>query len=88
MNTTMNISAQHHAATYSSKRRAIVVLTVALAFMMDLLDATIVNVATPAIRAHLASSYADIQWVIGGYSLAFSILLVRDELLAVVERRN
>lgn len=70
------ISAQEHAASFTSKRRTIVLIVVALAFVMDLLDSTIVNIAVPSIRANLNASYSAIQWVIAGYSLAFALLLV------------
>jgi EmrB/QacA subfamily drug resistance transporter len=70
------ISAQEHAATFTSKMRTIALVIVALAFVMDLLDSTIVNIAIPAIRDNLHASFSAIQWVIAGYSLAFSLLLV------------
>jgi EmrB/QacA subfamily drug resistance transporter len=43
---------------------------------MDLLDATIVNVATPSIRADLHAGPSALQWIVGGYSLAFAVGLV------------
>jgi hypothetical protein len=39
-------------------------------------DATIVNVATPSIRAGLAASDAQLELVIGGYLLASATLLI------------
>jgi MFS family permease len=39
-------------------------------------DATIANVATPAIRTGLGASGAAVQLVIGGYLLAFAVLLI------------
>jgi EmrB/QacA subfamily drug resistance transporter len=49
---------------------------VALAFVMDLLDTTILNIAIPSIQHDLGASYAMIQWLIAGYSLAFATLLI------------
>ena len=46
------------------------------AAFMDLLDVTIVNVALPAIRADLHASPAHLEWTLGGYSLAFAVLLI------------
>lgn len=69
-------SAQDHAATFSSKKRTIAVLVVALAFVMDLLDNTIVNIAIPAIQSNLHASYASIQWLAAGYALTFALLLI------------
>ncbi len=70
------LSAQEHALTFSSKRRTIALVIVALAFVMDLLDSTIVNIAIPSIKTNLAASYSAIQWIVAGYSLAFALLLV------------
>jgi EmrB/QacA subfamily drug resistance transporter len=69
-------SALENAAGFSNKKRTIALVIVALAFVMDLLDSTIVNIAIPSIRTNLAASYSAIQWVVAGYSLAFSVLLV------------
>src|SRR5262245_52587873 len=39
-------------------------------------DATIANVATPAIRADLGGSGQAAQFVIGGYLIAYAVLLI------------
>src|SRR5476651_95888 len=70
------VSAQEHAASFSSKKRTIALVIVALAFVMDLLDSTIVNIAIPSIKANLDASYSAIQWVVAGYTLAFALLLI------------
>jgi EmrB/QacA subfamily drug resistance transporter len=69
-------SAQHHAAGFSSNQRTIALVVVALAFVMDLVDSTIVNIAIPSIQTNLGASYSAIQWLIAGYSLAFAALLI------------
>ena len=43
---------------------------------MDLLDGTIVNVAAPTIHSDLGAGTAALQWIIGGYALAFAIGLI------------
>ncbi|HTU86778.1 MAG TPA: MFS transporter [Solirubrobacteraceae bacterium] len=43
---------------------------------MDLLDGTIVNVAAPTIHADLHAGAATLEWIIGGYSLAFAAGLI------------
>jgi MFS family permease len=43
---------------------------------MTQLDVTIVNVATPAIHAHLGASGAELELVVGGYLLAYAVLLI------------
>ena len=70
------VSAQEHAASFSNRLRTIALVIVALAFVMDLLDTTIVNVAIPTIQASLHASYSAIQWIVAGYSLSFALLLV------------
>lgn len=76
MAVSQTLSAQEHAANFSSKQRTIALVIVALAFVMDLLDNTIVNIAIPSIRTNLGASYSAIQWLVAGYSLAFALLLV------------
>lgn len=51
-------------------------IVVAIAFAMELLDGTIINVAIPAIQADLGAGSAAIQWMVTGYALAFGVLLV------------
>lgn len=46
------------------------------AAFMDLLDVTIVNVALPAIRTDLHASPSHLEWILGGYTLAFAVLLI------------
>ncbi|WP_433021682.1 MFS transporter [Kribbella sp. CA-294648] len=58
------------------KWRWIVLGTVLVAEIMDLVDATIVNIAAPSIRAELGGSEAAMQWMLAGYTLAFAIGLV------------
>jgi EmrB/QacA subfamily drug resistance transporter len=43
---------------------------------MDLLDGTIVNVAAPTIHRELRASTTALQWIIGGYALAFAVGLI------------
>ncbi|HYB26119.1 MAG TPA: MFS transporter [Solirubrobacteraceae bacterium] len=43
---------------------------------MDLLDGTIVNVAAPTIHADLHAGAASLEWIIGGYALAFAAGLI------------
>ena len=46
------------------------------AAMMDLLDATVVNTAAPDIRVDLGGSFADVQWLAAGYTLAMAVMLL------------
>jgi EmrB/QacA subfamily drug resistance transporter len=76
MTTTKHVSAQAHSAMFTSKQRTIALIVVAMAFIMDLLDSTIVNVAIPTIQQNLGTSYSTIQWLIAGYTLTFALLLI------------
>ena len=69
-------SAHHHASQFTSRQRTIALIIVALAFVMDLLDTTIVNIAIPSIQSELGATYASIQWITAGYALAFATLLI------------
>lgn len=69
-------SAAHHASKFTDRQRTIAVIIVALAFIMDLLDNTIINIAIPSIQSNLGASFASIQWLSAGYALAFAVLLI------------
>lgn len=56
--------------------RWVVLATVLVAEIMDLVDATIVNIAAPSIRAELGGSESAMQWMLAGYTLAFAIGLI------------
>ena len=51
-------------------------LAVLAASLMNLLDATVVNIAAPTIRRDLGGSYADLQWLTAGYTLAMALGLL------------
>lgn len=60
----------------ADRRRWWVLTVVALAQLMVVLDATIVNIALPAAQADLGFSDGDRQWVVNSYSLCFGSLLL------------
>ena len=60
----------------SHRRKWVILALVLVAECMDLLDSTIVNVAAPTIRTDLHASTSALQWVIGGYALAFAVGLI------------
>src|SRR6516162_3296081 len=43
---------------------------------MNLLDVSIVNIAIPSIQRDLNASYADVQWALAGYTLAYALVLI------------
>ncbi len=69
-------SAHHHVSKFSARQKTLALITVSMAFIMDLLDNTIVNIAIPSIQENLGASYSTIQWLIAGYSLTFAVLLI------------
>ena len=64
-------------------------LVVLASAVMDLLDSTIAQTAAPAIRRDLGGSYADLEWISAGYTLAMSsMLLVGSRLGDLFGRRQ
>ncbi|MFH8570522.1 MFS transporter [Streptomyces sp. NPDC017993] len=55
---------------------------------MNLLDATIVQVAGPAIHADLGGSVSDIQWFTTAYTLPFAVLLITGGRLGDIAGRR
>ncbi len=64
------------ASAAADRRRWIALAVVMTASFMDLVDVTIVNIAVPSIQRDLGASFSAIQWVTGGYALAFAIGLI------------
>jgi MFS family permease len=54
----------------------LVFAVVLAANVMDLMDATIVNVAGPSIRHALGGSASTLLWLSAGYTLAFAVFLI------------
>ena len=57
-------------------RRWLTLVVLLLAAFMNLLDVSIVNIAIPAIQRNLHASYADVQWALAGYTLAYALVLI------------
>ena len=56
--------------------RWMVMAVVIAADVMDLLDATIANLAGPSIRAELGGGASTLQWVLAAYTMSFAVGLV------------
>ena len=67
---------QQTAADVPDPRRWLALAIVLTGSFMVNLDTTIVNVAIPAIERSLSASYAQIEWVLSGYQLAYGALLI------------
>ena len=57
-------------------RRWLTLVILLLAGFMNLLDVSIVNIAIPSIQRDLHASYADVQWALAGYTLAYALVLI------------
>ncbi len=69
-------SAFSAASSYTPRRRVMALIAVALAFVMDLLDTTIINVAIPSIGTTLNAGKAELEWLVAGYATSFAVLLI------------
>src|ERR1700757_2924316 len=86
MDTATPTSSSTAAQIYSM--RWIVAAVVLAANTMDLLDATIVNVAGPAIHRQLGGGASTIQWLSAAYTLAFAVLLIAGARLGYIFGRR
>src|SRR6185312_2043366 len=57
-------------------RRWLTLVILLLAAFMNLLDVSIVNIAIRSIQRDLNASYADVQWALAGYTLAYALVLI------------
>jgi MFS family permease len=70
------------------KTRGLAMGVLIFASFMDLLDATIVNVALPSIRRDFGATGAQLEWVVGGYLLAFAVLMITGGRLGDIAGRR
>ncbi|MEU7060596.1 MFS transporter [Streptomyces sp. NPDC046197] len=70
------------------RRRGPALVALLLGEAMNLLDATIVQVAAPAIHADLGGSVSDIQWFTTAYTLPFAVLLITGGRLGDIAGRR
>ncbi|HKR71397.1 MAG TPA: MFS transporter [Streptosporangiaceae bacterium] len=68
--------ARENAAGTADPRRWLTLVILLLAAFMNLLDVSIVNIAIPSIQRNLGASYADIQWALAGFTLAYALVLI------------
>ncbi|MGO9028312.1 MAG: MFS transporter [Acidimicrobiales bacterium] len=75
--------------TRNNRRRWLALVVVCLGMFMNALDASIVNVALPAIQHQLHLSQANLTWVIDAYLITFgSFLLMAGRLGDLVGRKR
>ena len=67
---------QFSGASSPDPRRWLTLVILLLAAFMNLLDVSIVNIAVPSIQRNLGASYADVQWALAGFTLAYALVLI------------
>ena len=60
----------------SRRSRVVILVTCCLALVLTAMDATIVNIALPAIRRDLQASVAELQWSIDSYTIVVASFLL------------
>ena len=75
-------------STEPDPRRWKALMVIAIAQLMVVLDASIVNIALPSIQEDLGISDADRQWVVTAYTLAFGGLLLLGGRIADFQGRK
>ena len=75
-------------STEPDPRRWKALMVIAIAQLMVVLDASIVNIALPSIQDDLGISDADRQWVVTAYTLAFGGLLLLGGRIADFQGRK
>src|SRR4051794_32904087 len=74
---------------FGLQRRWLALAMVCLSSLMIILDATIVNVALPAIQQDLGFSPADLAWVVNAYLLTFGgFMLLAGRAADLIGRRT
>jgi MFS family permease len=90
MHQTAGLTGQGAAPTAKDDRtrwKALVVLCIGM--LMIVLDATVVNVALPAIQSDLGFSQSSLAWVVNAYLIAFGgLLLLAGRLGDLISRRG
>jgi len=76
-------------ATKTDRRRWVALIVLCVGVLMIVLDATVVNVALPAIQTDLGFSQSSLAWVVNAYLIAFGgLLLLAGRLGDLVSRRK
>jgi EmrB/QacA subfamily drug resistance transporter len=77
------------ASTLSSRRGVAILLLLSVVQFMDILDASILNIALPSIKSDLGFSQQSLQWVVNGYILTYGgFLLLGGRMADLLGRRS
>jgi EmrB/QacA subfamily drug resistance transporter len=81
--------AARNASSLSSRRGVAILLLLSLVQFMDILDASILNIALPSIKRDLGFSQQSLQWVVNGYILTYGgFLLLGGRVADLLGRRR
>jgi MFS family permease len=72
------------ATSLGSRRGVAILLLLSLVQFMDILDASILNIALPSIKHDLGFSQQSLQWVVDGYILTYGGFLLLGARMGVV----
>jgi EmrB/QacA subfamily drug resistance transporter len=76
-------------ASLSSKRGVAILILLCLVQFMDVLDASILNIALPSIKRDLGFTQESLQWVVNGYILTYGgFLLLGGRVADLLGRRR
>src|SRR6266498_150578 len=77
------------ASSLSSRRGVAILLLLSVVQFMDILDASILNIALPSIKTDLGFSQQSLQWVVNGYILTYGgFLLLGGRMADLLGRRS
>src|SRR4029453_16372181 len=77
------------ASSLSSRRGVAILVLLCLVQFMDILDASILNIALPSIKRDLGFSQEGLQWVVNGYILTYGgFLLLGGRVADLLGRRR
>jgi EmrB/QacA subfamily drug resistance transporter len=77
------------ASSLQSRRGVAILLLLGLVQFMDVLDASILNIALPSIKSDLGFSQQSLQWVVNGYILTYGgFLLLGGRVADLLGRRR
>jgi EmrB/QacA subfamily drug resistance transporter len=90
MHDTVGLTGQRpHPAVQPDRSRWAALVVLCIGMLMIVLDATVVNVALPAIQSDLGFSQSGLAWVVNAYLIAFGgLLLLAGRLGDLVSRRG
>ncbi|WP_411083288.1 MFS transporter [Streptomyces sp. cmx-18-6] len=72
----MSSASEAAAPPVADPRRWVALAVLLTATLLDLLDATIINIAIPTIQRDIGASDTAVQWITAGYTLSFAVGLI------------